>query len=129
MGLPVAAQQDRLIADIEAHLASEQPLVLRAYPRGHLCSLIDHSLHIARSRFGLSDLGHLKLFVDLRWRISSGYFTHPDIAAVLSSKSMTDRQKFDRLATPAFDDIWDAAEALDGSAYWLAEAGTQVTDG
>jgi hypothetical protein len=111
------ADRPALIEDIIAHLAEYQPQVVRAYPRGYLQGIVGESINEALA-FGLDDVETLRVFVDLRWRISAGYFREPRIRAVLGDASLPPQNRFEMLGKDTFDSAWEAAELLDGPEHW-----------
>jgi hypothetical protein len=118
---PILADDSALTADILMHLQENMPDVTAAYPPGYFVSLVKHSTLIARDRFGLDDVQAIRLFVALRWEIAAGYFHHADIHAALMDKRRAPMERFEYLLSPAMENVWLDAAALDGPEYWRGD--------
>lgn len=120
MGASLMRNEDDLVADILEYLAEMRPQVVQAYPPGYFIALIRESVRLGM-RHNMTDVEHMRVFVDLRWQIAAGWFREPEIAEVLLRAGLSPEQRFAILTGPEFDAAWERAEARDTPADWRGE--------
>jgi hypothetical protein len=109
--------EDALVADVVEYFEEMRPHIIAAYPPGYLIAILRESVRLAIAH-NMTDVEHIRLFVDLRWEIAAGWFREPDLNEVLMRKGLTPERRFEVLTGSKYDAAWDRAEALDGPEEW-----------
>ena len=120
MGASLMRNEDDLVADIVEYLAEMRPQVVQAYPPGYFIALIRESVRLG-ARHNMTDVEHMRVFVDLRWQVSAGWFREPAIAEVLLRPGLSPERRFAILTGPDYDEIWERAAARDTPADWRGD--------
>jgi hypothetical protein len=103
--------------DLVLHLTTVHPKLFDIHPLPYLMAVIDDSIDLALS-FGLVDVQAMRVFLQLRWDVASGFYLQSQIFSGLKSFAHLGMGCWEQLSQPEWGDAWLQAHEFDKPQHW-----------